>query len=1078
MPAATQLITSFLGGELSQFAQGRYDKQDYRTSMRVCLNAFPLESGAWTRRPGTQYAGHTRAGASARVIKFDYQQAQPDTLEFTDGIMRARSGAALITTNDAQVVVSVSTANPAVVQTTSAVTWATGDTLIFPGASTPLLENRQFTATKIDTTHFSLADALTGASIDGSTLGALVSGATVAKVFELQTLYSGASRQSLRAVQAETTDILLTGSVAPQMLQVTTLPSTGVNPVFSLSNINFLDGPYLDPVGGGTLVTPNAKTGIVQLTLSFNGWSSTQAYKIGDFVTSGGANYESLIDQNVNLSPATNPTAWAVVNAGAAIGPNGFQGSDVGRLVRLYSEPPAWDSSTTYSAGQDVKFNNTYWKSLVSANIGNQPGLDTTHWAIDPVGAVWSWGKITSLLNLIDRTIGMIIGDVINYTAAFDGNTSQSANTCANKSISGTTVLTFSSYIGKQFPVPTQISTATLYPSSDNGYCIGFLLDARTTPQTTFEYGPLLIQVFLRGKMTAPANATDGTTLAFTQPFSNTNAPVTLTSGDQVTAWNYVWFEVRQLTANPDPVRYGAAATMSIAEAQFFSPPSAGGNGVNVEILGSPLLYTSPISTWRLGVYSNTTGYPTCGCYHEGRLWLGGAVANRWDASVSNGISGTSINFAPTATSGAVSDSSAISYTFNSDGVNPIYWMAPDLQGVIMGTLAGEWLVQAPTSGPITPTNVAARRVTKIGSANVEPRRTEHTLVLVKRYFQKVMEYFSDVYSGKFSAPNLADKAAHITSARVQELAYTDATTPILWGRNADGSFFGVTYKRDTLTTSQGPTYAGWHRHTLGSGRTVESISSGPSTDGGLDALTMVTTDAGATGIRHIEVMTDAPSEAAALSSAWFLDDAVNPTSVSVGASSMTINGLWHLNGKTVQVFAGGLDLGDNGDEGSLTDFVVANGSITVPYGDGVSAGPGKGLFTHDFASGLALTSIVVGFTYNSDGQVVRLVSQADTGSRNGPSLGAPSRTHRAALKFVNSKGVSIGGNFSRLYPCQFKNGIDSVRDLPVLATYSGVFYDQVKDDFTYDDSLCWRISRPFPATVTAVGINLRTEDM
>jgi hypothetical protein len=116
-----------------------------------------------------------------------------------------------------------------------------------------------------------------------------------------------------------------------------------------------------------------------------------------------------------------------------------------------------------------------------------------------------------------------------------------------------------------------------------------------------------------------------------------------------------------------------------------------------------------------------------------------------------------------------------LSYTLNSDGVNPMFWMKPDLQGVKIGTQPGEWLVQAPTNGPIAPTNIAARRMTKHGSAKSSRRRTEHTNLFVKRYGRKLMEYFADAYSGKFSAPNLADKAGHIVSAGIAEIAYTEA---------------------------------------------------------------------------------------------------------------------------------------------------------------------------------------------------------------------------------------------------------------------------------------------------------------
>jgi hypothetical protein len=155
-----------------------------------------------------------------------------------------------------------------------------------------------------------------------------------------------------------------------------------------------------------------------------------------------------------------------------------------------------------------------------------------------------------------------------------------------------------------------------------------------------------------------------------------------------------------------------------------------------------------------------------------------------------------------------VAGDNAISYTLNSDSSNKMFWMQGEEKGIVIGTQAGEFLVQAPTTGPLSPTNIAARRVTKIGSADIEPRRTEHTIAFVKRYARKLMEFFSDVNFGKFSAPNLADKAGHIVSAGIAEIAYTEAVTPIIWGRDADGALFGVTYKRDTLTTSQPPTFA------------------------------------------------------------------------------------------------------------------------------------------------------------------------------------------------------------------------------------------------------------------------------
>jgi hypothetical protein len=1007
MADASWAIGSFLGGELSQVAQGRFDKPDYRTSLKVCLNAFPIEIGAWTRRPGTVDAGATLNGLPGRVISFYLAQASAITLEFTDGFIRFRSGATMI-------------AGP------------------------------------------------------------------------LATPFIGGSWASIRAVQAETTDILLCPTVAPQALTVTTPP--GVSPSFALAPATFNDGPYLDPFTNGVQATPGSKLGIVTLQLSFPAYDAAKAYAVGSFVTSGGVNYVSLVDQNVGSAP---PSAnWATASASAAInGGKGFLGTDIGRLVRLFSEPPAWAVGTAYAASTAaapvvVSYNPTglpgatLYYQAAAASTGKVPGTDTTNWTLVPQGAaIWTWGKIVSLSNLIDRALAGSagIGDMTSgggLAGAFNGAFSQAAAASAEKSTGATSTgtVTLTSYVGKNYSgaADQKIQQATFYQSNDIGFAGGSNISISSI---TFN---------LRGKATAPASSSDGTLLGTTGGMANTFSAATIVSSDQTTAWKYVWIEQVTIASivsgsggPPGPIPY--TLNNVVGQLSLFNPPGTGtGTGVNVEILGAPLLYTQPVPTWRLGVYSNTSGWPTCGVYHDGRLYLGGAVANRFDACVSNGIIGATVNFAPTDQYGAVAPNAAISYTFNANGVNPILWMTPDLQGVIMGTQAGEWLVQAPTAGPIAPANITARNVTNHGSANIQPCRTEHTTIFVQRFARKLLEYFPDVYSGKFSAPNLADKTAR-TRAGVAELAYTSAVTPIIWGRCNDGSWFGITYKRDSLASAQPPTFYGWHGHTLGSGRVVESICAGASVGGDLDALTMVTNDP-ATGIRRVEVLTDMQDELSPLVSAWFLDGAVKPSAVSststggaYGYGALTLTLSEHLNGKTVQVFAGGLDCGDPGEGKPISDFVPVNGLLTIPYGDGISAGPGRGLFTAEFIT--TIPQIVVGFTYNSDGQLVRPMLPADSGARNGPAFAKLTRGHRFGMKLVNTLGLLVGGDLAKkLYPAKFKT--DGMKDWPALTSYSGVHAAELQDDYGYEGgSPAWRVSRPFPATVVIVGSNLATQD-
>lgn len=1107
MPKASSVQPGFLGGELSEFAQNRFDKPDYQIALRVCYNGFPTESGTWVRRPGSMFAGPPRGGVAGRVVKFDFSESNAVTIEFTDGYVRFRNGTALITTNDPATVSAISTANPAVVHTAAAHGWSMGNTVVFDNpAPAARLENRQFTITAVDATHFSLADALTGVGIDGATLGAFTSGRIVRRVHELVTSYVAQSWQTLRAVQAEKTAILLNAAIAPQALTVATAPTSTANAQFALTAAIFNDGPYLDPFVNGVEASPSATSGVINLQISFPAWSSTKAYAKGSFVTSSSVNYVSLVDQNINNTPASSPASWATTSAGAAINDGrGFIGTDVGRLVRLYSEPSPWNISATYAAGNEVVSYNpsgvpgaaTYWQNQTAGNHGAAPGTDLINWKQIPQGAaVWTWGKITSLLNVISPTLAgsSNFGNLTQnggINAAFDGVFSKSLGTCARLQYSQSgfflagTIVSLNTYVGKNFSGASaqRIQSAVVYPSSDEGFGKGALV---STDTGLFNLMPTEFLFNLRASQTPPTSSSNGTLLGTVGPFITASA-VSITSNDQTTAWNYVWIELVVIS----DIAIGATSFLldaDIAQLSLFSPVGTStSGGVGVEILGPPLLYTNPILTWQLGVYSNTTGWPTCGVHHEGRLWLGGAIGNRFDACKSGGINGTTIDFAPTNSFGQVADDNAITYTLSSDSVNPIFWMMPDVQGVIMGTQAGEFLVQAPTSGPITPTNIAARRVTRIGCANVEPRRTDHTNVFVHRFSLKLMEYFSDVFSGKFSAPNLADKAQHITRAGIAEIAYQQSATPIIWGRDNNGALFGISYKRDTLATSSIPTFTAWHRHALGSGRTVESLCTGPSVGGALDSLTMVTNDS-TTGLRHVEVLTDTLDELNVVTDARYLDDAVAPSSYTISTAAagplapyggVTFNGLWHLNGKTVQVFAGGVDCGDRGDGNvsNFTDFVVSNGSVFVPFGDGISAGCGAGRFTYDFVQSFSGSMpVVIGFTFTSQGQTLRTAAPAESGARNGPALGKITRNHRYALHVVETTGLWVGGSFDQMAPVPFTLD-DGITPLGHGVTYTGLVRDTLFDDHSLDGFLSWRVTRPWPVNIVWCGVFTATQD-
>jgi hypothetical protein len=142
----------------------------------------------------------------------------------------------------------------------------------------------------------------------------------------------------------------------------------------------------------------------------------------------------------------------------------------------------------------------------------------------------------------------------------------------------------------------------------------------------------------------------------------------------------------------------------------------------------------------------------------------------------------------------------------------------------------------------------------------------------------------------------------------------------------------------------------------------------GPSFDGLSDTLYAVTNQTDADepdyNVRWVECLMPQFDAGQAECDAFHVDGGAVPCCAILLGTSPTftgvrIYGLWHLNGKTIQPFIGGLDLGD---------YTVANGYIDITFGDS-SKGHDAALFTLAFFSGLAdLRSVRRGWLWHGLG--------------------------------------------------------------------------------------------------------------
>jgi len=709
MPDASYLQTSFLGGEWSPLIQGRMDDPRYRSAMNVCRNTLPIEEGSAVRRPGTHLIGPTRQGNKAVLRAFDFAESHPYNLELTAGHLRLIAGLGIVVESfGEQVVIGLSTSDPVSVQTATPHGWSTGDEVIAViqtgelNSSIAALLGRQLTINVIDTTHFTVADSVTGTPIDGTSMVLGGSDVTVTRIADFETPYAEADLQAINQVQDQT-DLLLLHNLYPPQAVVSTTPEEGnAFAVFTFGQAVFKDGPYLDPPTDGTTITPSGVSGSVTLTL--------------------------------------------------AGGPTTFAATDVGRMVRLFSEPDDWNNAHAYAIGDQVKFNNAYYQAI-KANTNKEPDADVINWGVSTSAAVWNWATITA------------------------------------------------------FTDSTHV-TATLE---------------------------------------VVVNA-DGT---------NTPGPV--------------------------------------------------------------LPRTSACKTWRLGLFSDTTGYPSCGTYHEGRLWLAGTLGNRMDGGVSNDF----FNFSPTGWDGTVADDNACDYVFNAKDVNEIFWMEPDALGIICGTQAAEWLVQASSSNDtLTPTSVQAHPRTKYGCANVPAKRTGLTIAFVQRYNKTLNEYITTDFRGLAARP-ISITGKHLTQPGILEIAYQAEKVPTIWARTEKGELLSCTYRRNSPYASDPADFTGWAHHDLGNGLTVESIQAGPNYDGTIDALTVIVSDGSK---RWVNIVTDMFDVDWQIGDANFVDFSETPSMWEIITGpplTLRLYSLHYLAGHTVDVFAGGVDCGQIA--------VAADGHLDIP---------------------------------------------------------------------------------------------------------------------------------------------------
>jgi hypothetical protein len=286
-----------------------------------------------------------------------------------------------------------------------------------------------------------------------------------------------------------------------------------------------------------------------------------------------------------------------------------------------------------------------------------------------------------------------------------------------------------------------------------------------------------------------------------------------------------------------------------------------------VETLGG----TTAESKWRIGAWSNTSGFPAAAAFYEQRLFWAGS--SEQPQTLWGSKSGDYENHTP----GTLDDDPVI-YTLATDQVNRIRWLSPG-KVLAVGTVGGEFNVSGSTTAdPLTPTNVRVVREGTRGSSEHSPVRIDNVVLYIQRQKRKIREFVYSFEQDSFSSPDLTILSNQVGKGGIEEIVYQQEPSTVVWGRRNDGQLIGLTYMRDQQVIA-------WHRHKI-AGKfaqtlwgIVSSLSVIPATSSGEDEVWMIVkrTINGVTRryIEFIEARFD-PEESMVKADAFYVDSGLS----------------------------------------------------------------------------------------------------------------------------------------------------------------------------------------------------------
>lgn len=238
--------------------------------------------------------------------------------------------------------------------------------------------------------------------------------------------------------------------------------------------------------------------------------------------------------------------------------------------------------------------------------------------------------------------------------------------------------------------------------------------------------------------------------------------------------------------------------------------------------LGKPMSFAT--RSWSFGAIGVRNGYPAFSAMFQGRLWLGGmqGLPTTLLASCSDDYHNFHVGS---------NDDDAMHLRIMGSDQSRICWVCATRQ-LLIGTSDSEWCVSAGNNLVLTPSTVAFRRQSSVGSVPQPALAMENTVLFVQRGGRRMREIAYRLESDGFSATDISMLAEHLFAAGIKEWCVQRGANFNVWVLMHDDSLAMLTINLDQQVTA-------WQRVST-QGRRILHLTTLPSMSGKDDEVWMV----------------------------------------------------------------------------------------------------------------------------------------------------------------------------------------------------------------------------------------------